>query len=95
MQDNSKCTIDLTIQQLTTIVTEYSRQLLANYCDPINPITVSSKSINDATRAEKYKENFDISSEGLSSGLQSGVTIDILYTLDSASNYSAIPKLKP
>jgi hypothetical protein len=40
MQDNSKCTIDLTIQQLTTIVTGYSRQLLANYCDPINVVNI-------------------------------------------------------
>jgi hypothetical protein len=48
MQDNSKCTIDLTIQQLTTIVTGYSRQLLANYCDPIFQLCFNLNRIHDS-----------------------------------------------
>jgi hypothetical protein len=62
MQDNSKCTIDLTIQQLTTIVTGYSRQLLANYCDPIRQQTNYVKLYDDITiRAGENQIQKDVS----------------------------------
>jgi hypothetical protein len=69
-----------------------SKPLINLHLNRLSLYTRVSWGSNLASR-KRYlsKVNFDVSSEGPSSG----VIIDILYTLDSASNYSAIQKLKP